>query len=67
MPALPYRFRMEMFEIRLVDGRPHKWMLFMTARETDAEAIHCARLLLERHPEFYSAEIWKGMKMLRQI
>jgi hypothetical protein len=42
-------------------------MLFMSARETDAEAVLYARLLLERHPEFHSAEIRKGMKMLRQI
>jgi len=67
MPAPLHGFLMETFEIRLVDGRPHKWLLFMTARETDTEAVQYARLLLERHPEFYSAEIWKGMKMVRQI
>ena len=67
IPALPHWFLMATFEIRLVDGRPHKWLLFMTARETDTEAVRYARLLLERHPEFYSAEIWKGMKMVRQI
>lgn len=58
---------METFEIRLVDGRPHKWLLFATASESDTEAVQQARRLLERHPEFYSAEIWKGMKMVRQI
>jgi len=58
---------METFEIRLVDGRPHKWLLFATAGENDSEAIQYARRLLERHPEFHTAEIWKGMKMVRQI
>jgi hypothetical protein len=58
---------METFEIRLVDGRPHKWLLFAAATENDLEAVQFARRLLERHPEFYAAEIWKGMKMVRQI
>jgi len=58
---------METFEIRLVDGRPHKWLLFATASETDSEAVQYARRLLERHPEFNVAEIWKGMKLVRQI
>jgi hypothetical protein len=58
---------METFEIRLVDGRPHTWLLFAMPSETDLEAVQYARRLLERHPEFHTAEIWKGMKMVRQI
>jgi len=58
---------METFEIRLVDGQPRNWLLFATVSETDTEAVQHARRLLERHPEFYGAEIWKGMKMVRQI
>ena len=60
-------FRMQTFEIRLVDGQPQKWLLFATARETDSEAVQYARLLLERYPDFLSAEVWKGMKMVQQI
>jgi len=60
-------FPMTTFEIRLVDGRPQKWMLFATLRETDSEAVQYARYLLDRHPDFLGAEIWKGMKMVRQI
>ena len=58
---------MPTFEIRLRDGRSSGSLLFVAARETDAEAIAHARTLLERHPEFYVAEIWRGMKLLRQI
>lgn len=58
---------METFEIRLVDGRPHNWLLFVTAGESDSDAVRYARLLLERHPDFHTAEIWKGMKMVRQV
>ena len=58
---------MEKFEIRLVDQRPRTPLLFVTSQESDSEAVRHARLLLERHPEFYAAEIWKGMKMVRQI
>ena len=58
---------METFEIRLVDGRPHKWLLFATATENASDAVQFARRLLERHPEFHVAEIWKGMKLVRQI
>jgi hypothetical protein len=42
-------------------------LLFVTTHESDSDAVRHARLLLERHPEFYVAEIWKGMKMVRQI
>jgi len=51
----------------LVDQRPRTSLLFVTSHESDSEAVRYARLLLERHPEFYVAEIWKGMKMVRQI
>jgi cytochrome P450 len=58
---------MHTFEIRLRDIRPAACLLFVASRETDAEAIEHARLLLERHPEYPVAEIWQGMKLLRQI
>ena len=58
---------MERFEICLVDQRPRTPLLFVTSHESDSEAVRFARLLLERHPEFHVAEIWKGMKMVRQI
>ena len=58
---------MQKFEIRLVEQRPHSSLLFVTSRENDSEAVQYARLLLERHPEFDVAEVWKGMKMVRQI
>ncbi|HEX4637161.1 MAG TPA: hypothetical protein VH189_13320 [Rhizomicrobium sp.] len=58
---------MERFEIRLVDQRPRTPLLFATSLASDSDAVRYARRLLERHPEFYAAEIWKGMKMVRQI
>lgn len=67
MPVPPMEVPMESFEIRLVDGRPQKWMLFATLRETDTEAVQYARHLLDRYPDFLGAEVWKGMKMVWQI
>ena len=58
---------MQTFEIRLRDIRPAPSLLFVASRDTDAEAVEHARLLLERHPEYPIAEIWHGMKLLRQI
>jgi hypothetical protein len=55
------------FEIRLRDIRPAACLLFVASRDTDAEAVEHARELLERHPEYPIAEIWQGMKLLRQI
>lgn len=55
------------FEIRLRDTQPASSLLFVALRETDAEAVEQARRLLERHPEYPVAEIWRGMKLLRQI
>jgi hypothetical protein len=55
------------FEIRLKEDRPKSSLLFVTARSSDAEAVEQARRLLERHPEYETAEIWNGMKMVRQI
>src|SRR3954462_2435505 len=55
------------FEIRLKEDRPKSSLLFVTARSSDAEAVEQARRLLERHPEYETAEIWNGMKMIRQI
>jgi hypothetical protein len=58
---------MQTFEIRLRDVRPAASLLFVTSRNSDAEAVEHARQLLERHPEYPIAEIWHGMKLLRQI
>ena len=58
---------MHTFEIRLRDIRPTPSLLFVATRATDLEAVEHARLLLERHPEYCVAEIWQGMKLLRQI
>ena len=58
---------MKTFEIRLRDNRPAASLLFVTLRETHAEAEEQARRLLERHPEFEIAEIWSGMTLLRQV
>jgi hypothetical protein len=58
---------MPAFEIRLRDACPAHSLLFVASRNTDAEAVEHARRLLERHPEYPIAEIWQGMKLLRQI
>ena len=58
---------MDVFEIRLRDTRPSSSLLFVTTRKTSDEAIEQAKSLLERHPEFFVAEIWNGMKLVREI
>ena len=65
-PSQPGRL-VHTFEIRLCDVPPAPSLLFVALRETDAEAVEHARLLLERHPQYSIAEIWHGMKLLRQI
>jgi hypothetical protein len=55
------------FEIRLRHARPQDALLFVTTRETDSDATRLARELLDRHPEYNIAEIWRGMQMLRQV
>jgi hypothetical protein len=58
---------MENFEIRLRETGPALALLFVAARESDTEAVEYARRLLARHPEYDIAEIWNGMKLIRQI
>jgi hypothetical protein len=58
---------MPMFEIRLREIQPPASLIFATVRETDGDAAEYARTLLKRFPEFEFAEIWDGMRMLRQV
>ena len=58
---------MDVFEIRLRESRPAASLLFVTTRKTSDEAVEQARRLLERHPEFQIAEVWNGMKLLREV
>jgi hypothetical protein len=58
---------MEIFEIRLREARPSSSLLFVTMRKNSDEAVEHARRLLERHPEFDAAEVWYGMKLVREV
>ena len=54
------------YEIRLRASNG-KIRLFATAVATDLEAIDFAKGLLVRHFDCEAAEVWFGMKLLRQL
>ena len=54
------------YEIRLLPVHG-KVRLFVTAVATDQEAEEYANVLLLRHADCESAEIWCGMKLIRTV
>ena len=58
--------RANKYEIRLCSPA-HKPLLFAGAFVTEDQASEFARNLLHRHKEMLYAEVWRGMKLLRQV
>ena len=57
----------KLYEIRLLGPACKGPILFNTAVATDEEAADYARRVLQRHPERSRAEVWCGMKLVRQV
>ena len=57
----------QFFEIRLCTGFGKAQLVFTTVQPDEKAAADFGRAVLSRHPDFDGAEIWQGMKMLRQI
>lgn len=58
--------RSRLYEFKLSAPRQEP-LLFAAMLMTDQEATEHARSLLERFPEMTHAEIWRGMKLVRQV
>lgn len=56
----------EKYEFRLC-ATAHKPLLFVGAFASDDQAMEHARKLLSRHREMEYAEVWRGMKLIRQV
>ena len=54
------------YEIRLLSFSKGP-IILGTVAATDDEAVEYARGALKRHPERDRAEIWHGMKLVRQV
>ena len=62
MPSEPTT---RLYEIRLLG--PAGPILFNTTAASDEEAADYARRVLQRHPDRDRAEVWHGMKLVRQV
>ena len=62
----PATLSAELYEIRLV-ASPTRSLVFATALASEQQALEFARRLLERHPEHFFAEVWRGMNLLRRV
>jgi hypothetical protein len=58
--------RTRIYEIRLI-APGQGALVFATAKLSDDEAADHARLLLHRHPDRTTAEIWRGLELVRQV
>lgn len=56
-----------LFEIRLRSAAGKQPLIFSTVQADENAAADYGRVILDRHEEFDFAEIWRGMKMLRQV
>ena len=63
--SIPTESGTRLYEIRLLG--PAGAIVFNTIVATDEEAADYARRTLGRHPERDRAEIWLGMKLVRQV
>jgi hypothetical protein len=55
------------FEIKLCSGFGKESLIFATVQSDEGAAADYGRAMLDRHDNFDVAEIWQGMKMLRQV
>ena len=56
-----------LYEIRLLGPSCQGPILFNATVATDEEAADYARRALRRHPDRDRAEVWNGMKLVRQV
>ena len=56
-----------LYEIRLLGPSCRAPIILGTVAATDHQAVEYARRALKRHPERDRAEIWHGMKLVRQV
>ena len=56
-----------LFEIKLRSAFDKEALIFTTVQPNELAAVEQGRAILDRHEEFDFAEIWQGMKMLRQV
>ena len=56
-----------LFEIKLRSSLDKEALIFTTVQPNEGAAVEQGRAILDRHEEFDFAEIWQGMKMLRQV
>ena len=53
------------YEVRLIGQRSQ--MIYPVRKESVADATEYGQELLQKHAEYKSAEIWRGMQCLRTI
>jgi hypothetical protein len=56
-----------LFEIKLRSAFGKEPLVFTTVQPDERAAAEYGRTMLERHDEFDFAEIWQGMRLLRQV
>lgn len=56
-----------LFEIKLRSAFGKEPLVFTTVQPNESAAAEYGRAMLDRHDEFDFAEIWQGMRMLRQV
>jgi len=56
-----------LFEIKLRSSFDKGSLVFTTVQPDEGAAVEHGRAILDRHEEFDFAEIWQGMRMLRQV
>jgi hypothetical protein len=57
----------QLFEIKLCAGFGKETLIFATVQPDEKSAADFGRAMLDRHRNFDVAEIWQGVKMLRQV
>lgn len=66
MPQID-RSPVTLFEIKLRSALGKEPLVFTTVQPDESAAAEYGRAMLDRHDEFDFAEIWQGMRMLRQV
>ena len=61
------RLPVTLFEIKLRSSFGKEPLVFTTVQPDEGAAVEYGRTMLDRHDEFDFAEIWQGMRMLRQV
>jgi hypothetical protein len=59
--------RTSLFEIKLRSDFGKQPLVFTTVQPDEEAAARVGLAMLDRHHEFDSAEIWQGMRLLRQV